>query len=75
MFRANLIKERLQRQDPRVTLRPTMTGAADGNGEMDMWDALQIRAQVEHCRSYRETAAELTAVAISRFYIVFRCVG
>jgi len=26
-------------------------------------------------RSYRETAAELTAVAISRFYIVFRCVG
>ena len=67
------IEERLQRQDPRVTFHPTTTRPADGNGEMDMWDALQIRTQVEHCCSYWESAAELTSVAVSRFYIIFRC--
>jgi len=34
------IEERLQRQDPRVTFRPSSTRPADSNGEMDMWDAL-----------------------------------
>ena len=60
-------EEGLEGQNPSVTFRESHRRPVDSNGKVDVRDPHEVRAQVEYRCGRGETAAELTAVAVSRF--------